>query len=162
MIGQNILELDRTGRDHWAGCLPTGGGWIQPRELQGLAGVFFGLFFLIITAIFMILISSSRTGKAGWTPVAIGNLPSSKSTETLWWRNRSVRAMSSDAGPLKSAPAIESFSNFAPDSGLSPFLTLEKIIQLQIGRSNSVDLLFLFCFKKQLSKKKTCSTILAK
>ena len=108
-------------------CQPVADGF-NPENCS-CRQVFFGLFFLIVTAVYMIRISSSRTGKARWTPVAIGNLPSSKSTETLWWRNRSGSAMSSDAGPLESAvaaPAVESFSNFAPDSGLSPFLTLEK------------------------------------
>ena len=48
--------------------------------------VFFGLVFLLLQQ-FIWFVSSSRTGKVRWTPVTIGNLPSSKSTETLWWMN---------------------------------------------------------------------------
>ena len=48
------------------------------------------------------------------------------------------------------APAIESFSNFAPDSERNePFLTLGKkyATELQIGCSNTIDLFFVLFSK---------------
>ena len=120
----------------------------------------------------MIHIFSSRTRKARWTSVVIGNLLSNKSTASRrygGWRTGSRRfggwrtgadgksgsATSFDAGPLESeaaAPAVESFSNFAPDSERNePFLTLGKNT---LQNSKLVARIFLFCFPKQLSWKK--------
>ena len=164
MIGQNILELDRTDRHHWAGLFPTGGWRIQPRELQLPASFLRSLFSYCYSSLYDSYIQYEN-GEG-----ALDASSDQKSAVQQVDRDAIVEEPERQCDVIRcrpvesavAAPAVESFSNFAPDSGLSPFLTLEKIIQLQIGRSNSVDLLFLFCFKKQLSKKKTCSTILAK
>ena len=111
----------------------------------------------------MIHVFSSRTRKARWTSVVIRNLLSSKSTASRrygeWRIGLSEVDAMVDEEPERmqraAAPAIESFSNFAPDSERNePFLTLGKnTLQNSKSVARIRMISFLFCFPKQLSWK---------